>query len=180
MGSGGVIWASGELIVHPAILSTSARQVTFAVQLIFSTNKLDRLIDADRRTAAEIANLAGIRPSYLSQLRKGARSNPRLAVMKKLAEVLEVPIQKFTASSDVSEFTETPLRSSTAIIALDQTPEEELFLEGTEAMGRKWTINKLAEWFGKGKKDEQFLQARLHLIALAVEKLQETEPETET
>lgn len=40
----------------------------------------------------DLATAAGIRPSYLSMIERGARANPSTATVRKLADALDLPV----------------------------------------------------------------------------------------
>jgi transcriptional regulator with XRE-family HTH domain len=46
------------------------------------------------RTQAEIGKAAGVTKNYITMLESGKRKNPSIAVLKKLAKALGVPVTK--------------------------------------------------------------------------------------
>lgn len=55
---------------------------------------LKRLREAQGLTQTELAKRAKVQQSYIAMLESGARRNPSLDKLKRLAKVLKVPIAK--------------------------------------------------------------------------------------
>ena len=51
----------------------------------------------------ETARLAGISPSYLSDIEKGNKTNPSMEVLQKIADALDVSIEEFFKSEPASQ-----------------------------------------------------------------------------
>lgn len=51
-----------------------------------------KLREQERLTQAELAKKAGVTEAYVSMIESGARKNPSLPVLKKLARALGVPV----------------------------------------------------------------------------------------
>lgn len=68
----------------------------------FFSKRLAQAIAKSSKNQVEIAKIVGIAPPYLSDLKRGNRSNPSSEVVKRLAEVLEVPISWLLAEESPS------------------------------------------------------------------------------
>ncbi len=56
-------------------------------------NQVIRVLrEAKRMTQRDLARRAKMTPGYVAQLEMGARSNPSLAILKRLAKALGVPV----------------------------------------------------------------------------------------
>ena len=56
-----------------------------------------RLRDAKGITQRELAAKVGVKGAYIAQLETGARKNPSLDVLKKIAKALGVPVAQLLA-----------------------------------------------------------------------------------
>lgn len=147
------------------------------------TENLNALIQNDQRTAAAIAEAAGIGASYLSQMRKGGKTAPSMEVVISLARALNVPLEKLTGGGDVN-FTngKSERHADPSILQEDPVPyrvqarDELLTEENIALLGRVNARMLLDKMFDKAKADLAYYQRNARAINHLVDYLK-TNPE---